>query len=188
LIATERLLEKEGFVRTTTNRIAQLAGTSIGSLYQYFSSKDAIVAALVERRIDEQMRLIRAHLEDVQDGPFEIAVETFVRELVGLYARGPELDSTLLGLIARVDRRAVMLSAERSAVALLCDQLRRRDPTSARVDLELAAFVAVHALQGVIAAVAAHHPERLRTREYRDRLTREMTALTVRYLAPDVSR
>jgi AcrR family transcriptional regulator len=182
-MATERLLGQEGFGRTTTNRIAELAGASIGSLYQYFASKDAIVATLIERRIEEQMRLIRGHLEEVRDEPIERAVETFVRELVALYARSPELDSTLLALIARVDRRAVQLAAERSAVALLADQIRRRSRTVPNGDVELVAFVAVHAIQGVVAAAAAHHPERLRTRAYQEELTREMTALTAGYLA-----
>ena len=43
------ILERLGFEGYTTNAIAQRAGVSIGSLYQYFPNKDAITMALIER-------------------------------------------------------------------------------------------------------------------------------------------
>ena len=49
LEATTRILIKEGYDRASTNRIAEVAGVSIGSLYQYFPSKEALVAAVVDR-------------------------------------------------------------------------------------------------------------------------------------------
>ena len=47
LEATARILIKEGFDKASTNRVAEVAGVSVGSLYQYFPSKDALVAALM---------------------------------------------------------------------------------------------------------------------------------------------
>ena len=47
--ATWKVLAEEGYAAASTNRIAERAGTSVGSLYQYFPNKDAIVAA-VQRR------------------------------------------------------------------------------------------------------------------------------------------
>jgi len=44
--ATARILIKEGYDRASTNKIAAVAGVSIGSLYQYFPSKEALVAAV----------------------------------------------------------------------------------------------------------------------------------------------
>jgi AcrR family transcriptional regulator len=49
LEATARVLVKQGYDRASTNRIAATAGVSIGSLYQYFPNKEALVAALVAR-------------------------------------------------------------------------------------------------------------------------------------------
>ena len=46
LQAAARVLAEEGLGRATTNRIAEVAGVSIGSLYQYFPNKLAIVRAL----------------------------------------------------------------------------------------------------------------------------------------------
>ena len=47
--ASRLLVSREGLERLTTNRIAELAGVSVGSLYQYFPGKDAVVHALLER-------------------------------------------------------------------------------------------------------------------------------------------
>jgi AcrR family transcriptional regulator len=49
LEAAARILETEGFEGYTTNAVARRAGVSIGSLYQYFPSKDAITKALMLR-------------------------------------------------------------------------------------------------------------------------------------------
>jgi AcrR family transcriptional regulator len=54
LEATARVLIKEGFGNASTNRIAEVAGVSVGSLYQYFPSKEALV--------DEATRLVVGYL------------------------------------------------------------------------------------------------------------------------------
>ena len=52
LMAAAHILKNEGSGHLTTNRIAEVAGVSIGSLYQYFPNKVAVVAALRERHND----------------------------------------------------------------------------------------------------------------------------------------
>src|SRR5688572_19218464 len=49
LEATEIVLAKHGFVGTTTNHIAEAAGVSIGTLYHYYPSKEALIEAVVHR-------------------------------------------------------------------------------------------------------------------------------------------
>jgi len=49
LAAAARVLERESLAGFNTNRVAEVAGVSVGSLYQYFPNKDAIVVALIER-------------------------------------------------------------------------------------------------------------------------------------------
>src|SRR6185437_15341352 len=78
LEAAARVLVKEGFERTTTNRVAEAAGVSVGSLYQYFPSKEALVAALVDRHNEEMRAEVLAALERVRTLPLEQAARAMV--------------------------------------------------------------------------------------------------------------
>src|SRR5215468_4646197 len=73
LEATARILTKEGYDRASTNRIADVAGVSIGSLYQYFPSKEALVAAVIDRHMQEMSQVARNALIKVAARPIEIA-------------------------------------------------------------------------------------------------------------------
>src|SRR5579872_2456949 len=63
--ATARILIREGFDGASTNRIAAQAGVSVGSLYQYFPSKEALVAAVIDRHHQELMQVVRSVLAEV---------------------------------------------------------------------------------------------------------------------------
>src|SRR6202050_103858 len=69
LDAVVRILKRKGFDAITTNRIAEVAGVSIGSVYQYFPDKRAIFVALHERHIREIDRLVEAQLMDHATSP-----------------------------------------------------------------------------------------------------------------------
>ena len=55
LDATARVLTTTGYDRASTNRVAMAAGVSVGSLYQYFPSKEALVLALIERHSSQML-------------------------------------------------------------------------------------------------------------------------------------
>ena len=60
-----RILDEQGEDALTVARIAEVSGAAVGSIYQYFPSKDAIVALLYERVLDEeavQLLLLRERL------------------------------------------------------------------------------------------------------------------------------
>src|SRR5215470_15241482 len=76
--ATARILIKDGYDQASTNRIAAAAGVSIGSLYQYFPSKEAVVAAVTGRHAQELSQVVLNALLKVSARPIEIGV----RELI----------------------------------------------------------------------------------------------------------
>lgn len=63
--ACARLLPELGYDGVTTNAIAERAGVGIGSLYEYFPGKDAIIAIVVERLIDRVMARLASAIESI---------------------------------------------------------------------------------------------------------------------------
>ncbi len=51
--ATAKVIQQQGLDSTTTARIAEVAGVSVGSLYQYFGDKDGLIEALMESLADD---------------------------------------------------------------------------------------------------------------------------------------
>jgi AcrR family transcriptional regulator len=76
--ATARILVREGFDKASTNRIAEVVGVSVGSLYQYYPGKEALVAAVIDRHNQEIMRVVRAAFAEVASQPIEKAVRRLV--------------------------------------------------------------------------------------------------------------
>ena len=71
--ATARSIAERGLVDTTTNHIAAKAGVSVGSLYQYFDSKDALVGALLDRISEQLAQLVDRELTRLMDADPRIA-------------------------------------------------------------------------------------------------------------------
>ncbi|WP_242902810.1 TetR/AcrR family transcriptional regulator [Actinomadura terrae] len=90
LTAAAHVFAEHGYAAGTTNRIAERAGVSIGSLYQYFPNKDAILAELLVRHIDRGSWTAPDRL-DLSPGSLEAAVRTWVRDAVANHGEDPQL-------------------------------------------------------------------------------------------------
>jgi AcrR family transcriptional regulator len=64
LTASIRVLRKEGPLRFTTWRVAEVAGISVGSLYQYFPNKESLVFAIHSRMVEDAWIEVQRILED----------------------------------------------------------------------------------------------------------------------------
>ena len=60
--ATQQIIVKDGYKAATTNRIAETAGVSVGSLYQYFPNKQAIVRTLIQETVTNAAVRVRGTL------------------------------------------------------------------------------------------------------------------------------
>jgi AcrR family transcriptional regulator len=179
--ATARILVREGFDKTSTNRIAEAAGVSIGSLYQYYPCKEALVAALIDRHSEDTMQVVRRALAEVAAQPIEAAVRKLVAAATEAHRIDPKLHRVLAEQIPRTGRLKKVEAFNREAYVLFKAYLEDHSDELRAVDLGLAAFVCVTAVEALTHAAVLHRPE-MASDEAVGALVDEVTRLVVRYL------
>jgi AcrR family transcriptional regulator len=154
--ATARILVEEGFDKASTNRIAEVAGVSVGSLYQYFPSKEALVAAVIERHQQEIMQTVRGELADVLAQPVEKAVRKLVAVAVKAHRVDPKLHRVLAEQIPRVGQLEKLETFNRENYALFRTYLESHRDELRVDDLALASFVCVTSIEALTHNAVLH--------------------------------
>lgn len=146
----------------TTNHIAEKAGVSIGSLYQYFGNARAIVAALIHRHVDEEV----AAATGILSRPSSEAAEVIAALTIGfveVHARRPAFTAKLHAL-APTFGLAAMMNTARDAQADAISSVLELDRETTRM--------VVAAVEGALLRQLALDPERLRAPEFHRVLVR----------------
>lgn len=186
LEATAHILVREGYDRASTNKVAERAGVSIGSLYQYFPGKEALVAALLERHLGEMDAVLRAALPRLAAEPIDRAARSIVRVMVEAHAVDPALHKVFVEQVPRIGKLERVEGLEREMTALVRGYLEaRRDELVVR-DLDLAAFIVVGVVESLTHAAVLSRQDLLG-----ERFVEEVSAVVIRYLtgrAPDAPR
>jgi AcrR family transcriptional regulator len=178
LTAAARILTSEGFEALTTNRVAAVAGVSVGSLYQYFPNKEALVRALCERHTQGVRDRIRACFAEAWDAPVEAVARAVIQGMVEIRRHEPKLHQELLRLAPAVGGLRELHAVEHEVEALLTRFIESRGQTLHAPDPAMAAFVVCHAVQACVHGAVLEKPEWLK----QDRFVDETTALVTGYL------
>ena len=106
LAAAVELFASRGYARTNTNHLAERAGVSVGSLYQYFPNKDAILMALVERHLDAVDVVIQASLTDMADPgvPLRHGIRRMLERLLEVHDVNPGLTKAVETQVGQMPR------------------------------------------------------------------------------------
>jgi AcrR family transcriptional regulator len=175
LDAVVRILKREGSAAVTTNHVAEVAGISIGSLYQYFPDKHAIFAALHKRHIDEVDRLVGKSLVEHAGSSLDTLMRALIEAMIDAHTRDPELYELLA---TEVPHRAdgTRDFAVRLHGAFLLAIASRARGTMKRRDLDKAAFIVAHMVESLSHGAVLRRPPRLSLEEARDEAVRAVLA------------
>jgi AcrR family transcriptional regulator len=179
LTAAARILTSEGFEALTTNRVAAVAGVSVGSLYQYVPNKEALVRALCERHTHGVRDRIRARFAEAWDGPHEALSRAVIHGMVEIRRHEPKLHQELLRLAPAVGGLQELHAVEQEIEALLARYIASRPEEFGTADPSLRAFIICHAVQACVHGAVLEKPAWLKD----DRLVEELVGLVGRYLA-----
>jgi AcrR family transcriptional regulator len=159
--ATARILVKEGFDKASTNRIAEVAGVSVGSLYQYFPGKEALVAAVIQRHQQEIRQAVQSELAEILALPLEPAVRRLVAIAVRAHRVDPKLHCVLAEQIPRIGQLAEAARFDPENFTLFRTYLERHREEVRVDDLELAAFICVTAIEALTHNAVLHYSKML---------------------------
>jgi AcrR family transcriptional regulator len=182
LEATARIIERDGHDALTTNEIARVAGVGVGSLYQYFATKEAVVAALQEQHFEKMGRPFLARMQELETAP----LHELVQGVATLMATSELLNSRLsrqLLAVPQHGRAKAVIDLEQRCAEILHRALMRLSPDADAQALRTRVFLVVQTVEALILSVSQYRPRGLT----RQRFTHELAQLVIGYLAPSLA-
>ena len=179
LDATARVLIERGHAAANTNLVAERAGVSVGSLYQYFPNKLALINALRARHAREMTESME---REFQRRPGETFRQSLTR-VIQASVLAHQVDADLHRALEQCEELGLPDDDGHDEAHVRIQQLLRDMLVAHRDELvitnpELAAFILMHALHGLIHAVVLDRPASISVKA----ATREMIRLADAYL------
>lgn len=175
--AGEAVLIRYGYDGASTNRVAEAAGISPGSLYQYFPNKDAVVTAVIERYTAQVAERVREHIVAHLATPPEIGVPETISVLLDALGDHPELLRAVVEQTPRLTSGTAAMAFEQQIgeLARVAFTLRRnRIPID--FDFDAASWMLVRAVEHLTIRYVLDRPP-----VPRDRFLAEITRLVLNY-------
>ncbi len=172
LDAAAQILQTEGEAHFNTNRVAERAGFSIGTLYQYFPNKNSIIEAIAERERIAIEATIQKALLDGWPHTIEEFLRIIIRQMINAFGRRQKLRRFIIIQMIRLDLfMPVLQEADRisETVSALLEKNRGDDylPLS-----KTRLFILTRSTMGVIRAAIIENSQLLVTQEFEDELVR----------------
>lgn len=158
LTAATQVFEVHGYAAGTTNRIASRAGVSIGTLYQYFPSKEAIAVALLEKHLTETGHRLHEWVEHmvVEQHSLCEALHDYVSGMLEMHAEQPRLQHILLEETPLPERvHQTLLEADHHAAKTVAGLIRLYPEVRSRC-LEHTCYVIIQTVESLTHRYAAH--------------------------------
>jgi AcrR family transcriptional regulator len=179
--AAIRVLDREGLEALTTSRVAEVAGVSVGTLYQYFAHRDAIIDALQDRELERAGAMLERVLANPERNSDRVVARAVLEELLRLYRAAPALHRVLAVDGLRYSTPERVLAFDAKSVALVKAFLSFAGPRIRSTNLEAAAFVVYQSVRATMLGYLLESPAGVSD----DVIIAELTELIIRYLATE---
>lgn len=170
--ATARILQREGRAALNTNYIAECAGISVGTLYQYFPNKEAILVAMARNELVlDEASVIQALTEPPQDGETDL-VRRAIRVLIRAYSRRREARRIAFETLISEGLGDELASSVRKVAQTVSAESHRLLPDRAAPITATHLFVITRAVSGVLRAASQEQSPLLGTVEFENELVK----------------
>ena len=173
-----RVLEQEGHQAATTSRIAEVAGVSVGTLYQYFANRDAIVDALQEREFQRATAMLERTLGSSNFSSEREVAQAVIDGLLELYRAAPALHRLFVLDGLRVTPAERVRAFDLRSIEFLRSFLSMTPWPVAGKSPAVTAFILYHSVRATMLAYMLEAPPSISDRVLVD----ELTDLVLSYL------
>ena len=174
--ATARILQTEGRAGLNTNRVAKMAGISIGTLYAYFPNKDAILLAMARRETEavraSVAKALTGDLQHTNESPVRLAI----RALIKGYGRRNKARRILMETLIAAGHSDEIASPVQAIADLIAKHGAHLLPANAKPPSPIALFVLTRAVDSVVRAATYEDAKFIASREFEDEFTRLVLA------------
>jgi AcrR family transcriptional regulator len=174
--AAAQILEKGGLPGFTTNAVAERAGVSIGTLYQYFADKNALLMALAREEMEKALGEVARALQGEIDPTVEGRIRAMVRAIVHAF-RGRQRARKAVIQAILAQEGGIALMAPVAAFIARAGEAVGRGPDSLLGPLSREqVFVVSRSLMGVVRAAVLEEQPFLASRGFEDEIVRMIVA------------
>jgi AcrR family transcriptional regulator len=121
--ASIQVLIELGIERLTTTRVADRCGVSVGTLYQYFPNKDALLAAVLERHLLKVVEAVEQVASQSKKVPIGDAIKALVQAFFDAKFANPAASRALYALVNRLDGLELVLRLTQRTQISICEML-----------------------------------------------------------------
>lgn len=175
--AAIQVLIQDGLSRCTTTRIAERAGASVGSLYQYYPNRDALLAAVLEKHLEGIAAAVERTCHEHRGKRLSEMAAAFVVAFLAAKLRDPK-EAKALYAVAEERGGAVLAARMRSRIVAAVAAMLASAPDARFDDPAMVATIALGALVGPVQAMLKGHAPA----QFRASLEGELVLLVTAYL------
>jgi AcrR family transcriptional regulator len=172
--ATARILQRQGRTALNTNYIAECAGISVGTLYQYFPNKEAILVTMARNELaNDEVNVIKALTEPPGDGEGETdLVRRAIRVLITAYSKRREARRVAFETLISEGLGDELAKTVQKVAQTVSAESHRLLPERAAPITPASLFVITRAISGVLRAASQEQSPLLGTLEFENELVK----------------
>ncbi len=159
LEASKIVIKKSGFDKFNTNHIAEVAGVSIGSLYQYFKNKESILEVLLHRELEKNREALDRLIDPKSDLSVDEIVEKIVFYFVDNWKEKGVFGKILFQFVPDIMDFSLFKSVDKQIIPLIKEKIALSNQPMNQENIDYALFLIIQNVRSTIYLTNTHYQE-----------------------------
>ena len=159
LEASKIVIKKSGLEKFNTNYIAEVAGVSIGSLYQYFKNKESILKVLLDRELEKNREALDKLIDPNEDHEIEEVVEKIVGYFIDNWEEKGVLGKILFQFVPDIIDFSLFKSVDKKLIPLLKEKIELSNKAINQENIDYALFLIINNVRTTVYLINTHYQE-----------------------------